>query len=90
MSKTSQLRNEIAQIASELFSVTIKPAHVGATPIVVKHGSEKKSFYYATVYDESLNALVEGKPSSYLGAFEDLHKRLVEEQRRRIRESYCP
>lgn len=90
MSKTSQLRNEIAQLATELFSITIKPSNVAAEPIIVKHGCEKKNFYCVTVYDESLNALVEGKPSNYIGAFEDLHKRLILEQRRRIRESYRP
>ena len=84
MSKTSHLRNEIAKLASELFSTTIKPSLVSATPVVIKQGCEKKNLYYVTVYDKYLNTLIEGNINSYVGAFEDLHKRLVSEQKRKI------
>lgn len=85
MSQTSQLRNEIAKLASELFSITINPSHVAAEPIVIKYGSEKKTMYSVAVYDDCLNTLIQGGQSSYPGAFEDLYKKLIKEQRRRAR-----
>jgi len=87
MSQTSQLRNKIAKLASELFAITIQPSHVAAEPFVIKYGSEKRIMYCVTVYDDCLNTLIQGGEGSYAGAFEDLHKKLIKEQQRRARES---